>query len=301
MQKRLIAISGPTAVGKTAISIELARFFQTEIISFDSRQFYKELSIGTAKRFAVEQQCITHHFIDNLSIHDRYTVADYQKEALHTLNRLFKNTDLIIAVGGSGLFLKSIIEGLDHIPPISENIKNHVEKLYKEKGLSALQDQLLQLDPQGAAQIDLLNPRRLMRALMVYKQTQKSIVSYRKKKPKRPFKTLHFFIDQPRDLLYKKINNRVDKMIQAGLIEECQSLLPHESLPSLNTVGYKEIFSYLHKKISKQQAIENIKKNTRNYAKRQKTWFYNQGFDYRISNNQRLNVHKILTQIIKNH
>jgi tRNA dimethylallyltransferase len=272
--KTLIVVCGPTAVGKTSQSIELARFFNTGILSFDSRQFYREMSIGTAKPSAEEQAAAPHYFIDNLSIHDDYNVSQFETEALALLEKLFVYNDVVVSVGGSGLYQRALCYGIDDLPDPTPELREGLKKDLEEKGIEYLQQKVKELDPEFYQIVDLKNPKRLLRALEVCISTGKTYTSLRKNQVKnRPFQIIQIGLDMDREKLYDRINLRVDLMVKDGLIEENQRLYKHKNLNALNTVGYKEIFEHFDGKISLDQAIENIKTSSRRYAKRQLTWF----------------------------
>ncbi len=272
--KSLIYIAGPTGVGKTKISLELAKKFNTEIISCDSRQFYKELKIGAAPPTPVELNEVPHHFIQNKSIKEIYTVSDFEKEAINKIETLFNSNDILIMVGGSGLYADAIMFGLDKFPKIPLEIRNQVNLFYKAHGLKGLQELLLEKDPKYYTRVDINNPVRLIRALEVCIVSEKPYSSYLgKTKEKRKFISKMIIVNSPRKKLYERINKRVEIMIKKGLKDEAESLLKFRNLPALNTMGYKELFSYFDGKIKFEDAINEIKKNTRRYAKRQITWF----------------------------
>lgn len=274
MAKTLIIIAGPTAIGKTAISIKLAQHFKTEIISADSRQFYREMSIGTAKPNQDELNAAKHHFIDSHSITDTFTAGNFEKEALKVLDVLFKQHNQVIMTGGSGLFINAVCNGFDDLPVASDEIRQQLNKELQEKGIEHLQDKLKLADPVYFAEVDINNPQRLIRALEVYQATGKTFSSYRSKSHKtRSFNIISIGLNSDRESLYQKINSRVDQMIEAGLVEEVKSLSKYRHLNALQTVGYSEIFDYLDGKCSLDIAIEQIKQNTRRFAKRQITWF----------------------------
>ena len=272
--KELIYVAGPTAIGKTSISISLAKHFKTEILSCDARQLYKEMSIGTAVPSKLEQQEIKHHFIQNKSIHQRYNAAKFEKEGLKLLKNLFQKHDKIIMVGGSGLYAKALINGLDRFPKVEPEAAKKVKKVYENTGLEGLQLALAKKDPDYYKIVDKKNPRRLIRALEIFESVQKPFSYFlNQTRSSRPFLSKTLFLQLPKERLYKRINKRVDQMVDNGLEVEARALLPHKNLPALQTVGYKELFEYFEGKKSLHEAIEGIKKNTRNYAKRQLTWF----------------------------
>ena len=271
--KYLVVIAGPTASGKTATAIKVAKALGTEIISADSRQFYKELPIGTAAPTPEEQAEVQHHMIHNLNVEDKYDVADYEQGVLNLLNQLFVNHDAVVLTGGSGLFIDAVCKGLDSIPDISEEVRNKVDELYKKGGLIALQNEVERLDPEYYSIVDKYNPRRLQRAVEVCYQTGLTYSSFRKNTVKqRDFKIIKVALLWERSELITRINKRVDIMVNEGLVEEAKAMYPKRHLNSLNTVGYKEIFEHFDGKVSLDEAIENIKINTRQYAKRQMTW-----------------------------
>jgi tRNA dimethylallyltransferase len=273
-QKKVIIIAGPTAVGKTTAAIEVARHFNTEIISADSRQCYKELNIGVARPGAEELTQVKHHFIASHSIHDKIDAAVFEQYALQKTGEIFQKNDVAVMVGGTGLYIKAFCEGIDEIPEVSEEIQSQVRSTYKEKGLDWLQAEVKKKDPEFFAVAEIHNPQRLMRALEVNLATNKSILEFRRgKKVERPFSIEKIALELPREELKQRINNRVDQMMEMGLLEEVKSLLPCKHLNALQTVGYKELFSHLAGDISLQEAVEQIKTNTRQYAKRQMTWF----------------------------
>ena len=271
--KHLIVLAGPTASGKTATAIKLAKAFNAEIISADSRQFYKELSIGTAAPTAEELAQVKHHFVHNLSIEDKYDVADYEKDVLSYLKQYFKTKNVAIMTGGSGLFIDAVCNGLDEIPDISDEIRTKVTKMLDEGGIEALQKEVEKVDNEYFQVVDRQNPRRLQRALEVYYQTGRPYSTFRQGNVvKRDFNIIKLAILWDRNKLIERINKRVDLMMQQGLLDEVKSVYPKRHLNSLNTVGYKELFDYLDGKCSLEQAVEQIKINTRQYAKRQMTW-----------------------------
>lgn len=273
-KKTVIVIAGPTAVGKTAVAIEVAKRFQTEIISADSRQCYKELNIGVARPSEEELHEVKHYFIASLSIHQKITAADFEKYALQKSEEIFERKDIVVMVGGTGLYIKAFCEGLDEIPQVPEVIRNEIVYEYEQKGLNWLQQEVEKLDSKFYSVGEVQNPQRLMRALEVYKATGKSVLDFRKgKKAKRDFDVIKIALYLPKEELHRNINNRVDKMMEHGLLEEVRLLIPYQHLNALQTVGYKELFEYFNSEIDLKDAVELIKKNTRQYAKRQMTWF----------------------------
>ena len=271
--KHLIVLAGPTASGKTATAIKLAKAFDAEIISADSRQFYKELSIGTAAPTAEELAQVKHHFVHNLSIEDKYDVADYERDVLYFLKQYFNTKNVAIMTGGSGLFIDAVCNGLDEMPDISEEVRNRVSKMLEADGIEGLQREVERVDNDYFQVVDKQNPRRLQRALEVYYQTGKPYSTFRQRNvAKRDFDITKLAILWDRDKLIERINQRVDMMMQQGLLDEVKSVYQKRHLNSLNTVGYKELFDYLDGKCTLEQAVEQIKINTRQYAKRQMTW-----------------------------
>lgn len=274
--KKLICIGGPTASGKTALAIQLAKKYHTEILSVDSRQFYKEMNIGTAKPTQEEQDRVPHHFINHVSIHDHYDIGLFEKESITLLEDRFKLHDILIAVGGSGLYFKAMIEGIDTFPPVSPDILIQLQKEYLEKGIDYLKGQLQEVDPNYFQIVDQNNPVRLIRAISIFRASGLPFSNFRTgKKVERFFESLCFFLSPPREILYQKINDRVDKMVQDGLIDEVRSLQEFKELKALQTVGYTELFKYFSNEYEIKEAILKIKQHTRQYAKRQLTWFNN--------------------------
>jgi tRNA dimethylallyltransferase len=273
-KKTLIVITGPTAVGKTALSVNLAEKLNTEIISADSRQFYLEMNIGTAKPTDEGLQKVKHHFINSLSIQEDYSAGDYEKDALKCIEGLFKNYTELILVGGSGLFIKAVCDGLDRLPPGDNQIREHYENLFREKGLELLQTELKEKDKAYFETVDRQNPRRLIRALEVISLTGKPFSSFRKrKKVTRNFDIIKTGLNLDKELLRKRIDQRVDEMLALGWLEECKKLYPYRNLNALKTVGYNELFNFIDGKTDWDTAVKNIKTNTWHYAKRQLTWF----------------------------
>ncbi|MBK8845218.1 MAG: tRNA (adenosine(37)-N6)-dimethylallyltransferase MiaA [Bacteroidetes bacterium] len=274
MKTTLVAICGPTAIGKTEVAIEYAQRHQTEIVSFDSRQFFKELSIGTAKPSNEELKKVPHHFVNSHSIQRAYNAGTYAQEANLVISDLAKKYSTIILVGGSGLYLQSLLYGFDSIPSINADTRQHIKKLFDEKGLEFLQQEILKHDAGYAATVDIHNPARLMRALEVFYQTGKPYTSFlAKKENQMPYKVEYKYLTMNRQELYSRINKRVDAMIEAGLEAECRSLLAYRNHHALQTVGYKEMFEYIDEDMTLEMCIDKIKQHTRNYAKRQITWF----------------------------
>ncbi|MBP8250464.1 MAG: tRNA (adenosine(37)-N6)-dimethylallyltransferase MiaA, partial [Chitinophagales bacterium] len=272
--KTLITIAGPTASGKTALAIELAKKWNTVIISADARQFYTEMSIGTAKPSAEELAAAPHYFINNLSVQQPYDVGKYAAEVLELLDTLFQQHDKIILCGGSGLFIKAVTDGLDDLPETLPEIREQVQLVYEQNGLLWLQDTIQLKDPEYFQVVDIHNPKRLLRALEVITQTGNTLSSYHKKvQQPRNFSNIKICLDLDRKVLYERINERVNIMIKNGLADEVKTLIPYRDVNALQTVGYTEMFEYFDGKITLQRAIELIQQHTRNYAKRQLTWF----------------------------
>ncbi len=278
--KTLITVVGPTAIGKTALSIKLAQHFNCEIVSCDSRQFFSEMRIGTAVPDGNELAAAPHHFIQNKSIFEHYTVGDYEKEAIAKLDELFGTNDFAVLVGGSGLYVDAVLKGFDNFPAIDASVRESVSKNYNERGIGWLQQQLQEFDSAYYAKIQaenpqtLMNPQRLMRFVEVCLGTGKSYSSFLdQKKNERRFTPILIGLDASRDVMYDRINRRVDLMVNAGLVEEARQLYPNRQLNALQTVGYRELFDYFEGKTSLETAIDEIKKNTRRFAKRQLTWF----------------------------
>ncbi len=285
MKKKLITISGQTASGKTNLSIRLAQNLNCSIISCDSRQFYKEMSIGTAVPSKLELSKANHYFIHHKSVKDNYTVGDFQNDALKLIENLFKKDDYIILTGGSGMYMDAIVNGIDKFPKIKLGVRELLNEKHNSRGILFLKNKLKELDPEYYDIVDVNNHRRLIRALEVCISTGKPYSSFLNKKNKKyDFESVNFCIKVDRELLYKKINYRVDKMISDGLIKEAKTLLKFKDLNPLNTVGYKELFEHFKGNLTKSQAIEKIKQNTRRYAKRQMTWLKNKNLIW-IENN----------------
>ena len=273
-KKTVIAVVGPTAVGKTAMAIRLATHFQTEILSADSRQCFRELNIGVARPSKEELQKVTHHFIADRSILENFTAADYETFALTVADQVFEHHDQLILVGGTGLYIRSFLNGLDVIPEVDASVREGVMQLYASGGMEALQEELKRVDTEFSSQGEMQNPQRMMRALEVFRSTGKSILSFRTGSSKtRPFVVKWVGLQLPREVLVERINLRVDEMMVAGWLEEAKQVFPYRHLNALQTVGYKELFDHLDGKYSLEEAVERIKISTRQYAKRQMTWF----------------------------
>lgn len=274
----LVVIGGPTASGKTEMAIRCALHFQTEILSADSRQFYREMNIGTAKPTEEELALVTHHFINSLSIQDEFSVGDFERNAIQLLDALFQTNQVVVMTGGSGLFIRAVCEGLDVFPDVPEEIHDEVGQLFKLGGVTALQELLNQLDPDYFRQVDIHNPARLLRAVEVCKASGKPYSSFLgHSETTRNFHSIFIQLDWPRDVLYRRINHRVDEMMARGLEAEARELYPFRQLQALQTVGYQELFDYFEEACTLEQAVEKIKQHTRNYAKRQLTWMRKYG------------------------
>ncbi|WP_129717836.1 tRNA (adenosine(37)-N6)-dimethylallyltransferase MiaA [Pedobacter sp. SYP-B3415] len=273
-RKLLVVIAGPTAIGKTALAVRLARHFRTEIISADSRQLFREMEIGTAKPDADELAAAPHHFINSHSISTLFSTGDFEAAALSKLDELFKKYQIVIAVGGSGLYINALCNGLDDMPEINLDIRAQMNRLHEEEGIDTIRARLKEVDPEYAAIVDLNNPQRMIRGLEVFYSTGQKLSAMRTQRRKiRPFKILRIALNTDRAVLYNRINNRVDMMMSAGLLDEVRSLLPYRELNALQTVGYSELFNYLDGESSLEEAVDRIKQNTRRFAKRQLTWF----------------------------
>ncbi|MBU2920361.1 tRNA (adenosine(37)-N6)-dimethylallyltransferase MiaA [Winogradskyella psychrotolerans] len=288
--KTLITIVGPTAIGKTALSIKLAQHFKAKIISADSRQFYKEMSIGTAVPSVEELNAAPHHFIQHKSIDENYNVGDFESDAISKIKELHQDNPVVIMVGGSGLYVKAVTKGLDYFPEVDSNIRESLNLQLEKEGLNTLQEQLNVLDPEAFKTIAIDNPQRVIRALEICIGTGKPYTSFLTNPEKnRDFKTISIGLNAKRSVIYDRINQRVDLMIENGLLEEAKALLPKKHLNALNTVGYKELFEYFEGNDSLDFAVSEIKKNTRRFAKRQLTWFRKDDaikwFDYKTDAN----------------
>ena len=277
-QHTIIVLAGPTAVGKTALAIQLAQYFNTSIINADSRQCYKELNIGVAKPGNAELQLVKHFFVDTFSVQENITAATFENYSLKWLDEIFKTNKVAIVAGGTGLYIKALCEGLDEVPLVEEEVRKKIITAYEQKGLQWLQETVAKEDGLFWLQGEIQNPQRLMRALEVKRATGKSIVSFKTGiKKERPFNIIKIGLGLPREILNNRINQRVDAMLDAGLLNEVQSLQPFRNLNALQTVGYAELFDYLDGKTNYAKAIELIKTHTRQYAKRQMTWFKKDG------------------------
>ncbi|MEH1008171.1 MULTISPECIES: tRNA (adenosine(37)-N6)-dimethylallyltransferase MiaA [unclassified Winogradskyella] len=298
--KIVISVVGPTAIGKTALSIKLAQHFKAKIISADSRQFYKEMSIGTAVPSVEELNAAPHHFIQHKSIDENYNVGDFERDAISKIKELHKDNPIVIMVGGSGLYVKAVTKGLDYFPEVDSNIRENLNLQLEKEGLNTLQEQLNVLDPEAFKTIAVDNPQRVIRALEICIGTGKPYTSFLTNPEKnRDFKTISIGLNAERSVIYDRINQRVDLMIENGLLEEAKALLPKKHLNALNTVGYKELFEYFEGNDSLDFAVSEIKKNTRRFAKRQLTWFRKDDaikwFDYKTDANA------IIQYITSNH
>ncbi|MDF0716176.1 tRNA (adenosine(37)-N6)-dimethylallyltransferase MiaA [Muricauda sp. 334s03] len=272
-KKILLAVVGPTAIGKTALGIRLAKHFDTDILSADSRQFFKEMEIGTAVPSYEELNEVHHHFIQHKSIFEPYSVGDFEKEAINLLDDVFQKKDIAVMVGGSGLYVDAVVSGLDEFPEVDPKIREQLNQQLEEEGLESLQKELNQRDPEYYKTVDLDNPHRLIRALEVCLATDKPYSSFlNRPKAERSFKAFYIGIEAPREMIYERINTRVDLMMDAGLLDEAKKLYPHKELNALQTVGYKELFEYIEVQCTLEFAVSEIKKNTRRFAKRQLTW-----------------------------
>jgi tRNA dimethylallyltransferase len=292
----LITIVGPTAIGKTALSIQIANYFKADIISCDSRQFYKEMTIGTAVPNTDELASATHHFIQNRSVFDDYNVGSFERDALSKLDELFQKNPVQIMVGGSGLYVDAVLKGLDYFPDVDPKIRKQLTKQLQEKGIETLQEKLKELDPETYYSIAIDNPNRIMRALEICIGAETPYSTF-KNKPKTPrnFTSIKIGLNAEREVIYNRINERVDNMLANGLLEEAEKLYPNKDLNALQTVGYRELFSFFDGEFTQEFAISEIKKNTRRFAKRQGTWFKKDGetlwFDYQT------NINEIITKI----
>ncbi|WP_288884135.1 tRNA (adenosine(37)-N6)-dimethylallyltransferase MiaA [Pedobacter panaciterrae] len=272
--KTLIVIVGPTAIGKTALAIEIAKQFSTEIISADSRQFFKEMEIGTAKPSAEELAAAPHHFINSHSVNTLFSTGDFEIQALKLMDELFKKHDLLVMVGGSGLYIDAVCKGLDDLPATDINIREQLNEQLATEGIEAIKGQLSRDDPEYYAKVDQSNPQRMIRGLEFFLSTGMKLSSFlTNSKKTRPFNIIKIGLNTDRAILYNRINLRVDLMMDAGLLDEVKALKDYRSYNALNTVGYSELFAYLDGEIDLEQAVDKIKQNTRRFAKRQLTWF----------------------------
>lgn len=270
----LIVVVGPTAIGKTALSIKIANYYNSDILSADSRQFYNEMQVGTAVPEPEELEAANHHFIQNRSIFENYNVGDFEVDALNCLHTLFEKHHIQVMVGGSGLYLNAVVNGLDNFPKVDGKIRDELNARLASEGLESLQNQLKELDELSYHDIAIDNPQRLIRALEICIGTNQPYSSFKtNSKKERDFETIKIGLTADREILYDRINRRVDVMIQNGLLEEAKALLPHKNLNALQTVGYRELFAYFEGNTDKDFAVSEIKKNTRRFAKRQLTWF----------------------------
>ena len=296
LEKYLIVIVGPTAIGKTTMAIEIAKHYNCEIISCDSRQFYVEMKIGTAVPSSAELDAVKHHFIHNKSVLDKYTVGDFERDAIATLDQLYKSSDYAVMVGGSGLYAEAVLYGMDEFPQIDPEIRAEIIEKYNHLGISFLQENLKRLDSIQYEVIEKENPQRLMRALEVCLQTGKPYSSFlTKNSKKRNFIPIVIGLEADRSLIYDRINQRVDAMLENGLLEEVKSLREYKEINALQTVGYKELFAFLTDEYSWEFAIETIKRNTRRYAKRQLTWFRKNNYTkwFNFNENSKTIIHYI--------
>jgi len=298
--KTLIVVVGPTAIGKTALSIVLAQHFATEIISADSRQFFKEMEIGTAKPSAEELSSATHHFINSHHIDTLFSIGDFETEVLQLTANLFENRETLIMVGGSGLYIDAVCNGLDQLPDTDLNVREELNTLLMTHGIAEIRKQLEQADPEYYAKVDQFNPQRMIRGLEFFLSTGEKFSGYMTNNRKsRPFNVVKIGLNTDRALLYDRINSRVDLMMKNGLLEEVQQLTPYRDLNALKTVGYTELFNYLEGTITLEEAIDKIKQNTRRFAKRQLTWFRKDNQIHWFEPNEDLEVINYLENTLK--
>jgi tRNA dimethylallyltransferase len=275
--KTLIIIAGPTAVGKTDLCVKIAKLLDTEVVSADSRQFYRELAIGTAKPTVEEMDGVIHHFIDSHSIQDYYSVGDFERDCLAVLEEIFTRKDVAILTGGSGMFIKMITDGIDEMPEADLNLRQNLAQRLENKGLETLSNELKQLDPAYYEQVDIQNTQRVLRALEVCISTGKPFSSFRKnQKVERPFTMIKIALERPREELYARIDKRMDMMLANGLEVEAKSVMDFREHYALKTVGYREVYEYLDGDYDREEMVRLLKRNSRRYAKRQMTWFKNQ-------------------------
>ncbi len=273
-QKHLVVVVGPTAVGKTDLCVRLAKHFRTEIISADSRQFFREMAIGTAKPTAAEQQGVPHHFVDSHSIKETYNAGAFEQDVLALLEKLFEQHEVVLMTGGSGLYVRAVLEGMDEMPEVAPEVRQALTQQYEKEGLQPLLDKLQELDPLYFAQVDKANPQRVVRALEVCLSSGLPYSSFRSsEKQGRPFNIVKIGLTRDRSELYGRIDQRMDLMLEQGLLEEAKALYPYRAHNALQTVGYKEIFDYLEGRYDWEEAVRLLKRNSRRYAKRQLTWF----------------------------
>ena len=274
LKKNLLVVVGPTAIGKTALAIDLAQYFSTEIVSADSRQFFQEMDIGTAKPSANELAAVPHHFVNSHSINTFFSTGDFEKQALEKIDNLFNVHEQLVMVGGSGLYINAVCNGLDELPDTDLTIRADLKEKFATEGIEAIKQQLAVVDPEFYARVDQANPQRMIRGLEFFLSTGEKLSTYQTNHKKdRPFKQIKIGLNTDREKLYARINHRVDLMMDAGLLAEVQRLLPYRHLNALNTVGYSELFDHLDGHSTLEQAVDAIKQNTRRFAKRQLTWF----------------------------
>ena len=274
LKKNLLVVVGPTAIGKTALAIDLAQYFSTEIVSADSRQFFQEMDIGTAKPSANELAAVPHHFVNSHSINTFFSTGDFEKQALEKIDNLFNVHEQLVMVGGSGLYINAVCNGLDELPDTDLAIRADLKEKFATEGIEAIKQQLAVVDPEFYARVDQANPQRMIRGLEFFLSTGEKLSTYQTNHKKdRPFKQIKIGLNTDREKLYTRINHRVDLMMDAGLLAEVQRLLPYRHLNALNTVGYSELFDHLDGHSTLEQAVDAIKQNTRRFAKRQLTWF----------------------------
>ena len=296
-KKLLVSVVGPTAVGKTAVTIDLVNAFDSEIISADSRQFYREMELGTAKPSAEELSLAPHHFINTLSVTQEYSVGQFEKDAISLLDELFQKHEVVFMAGGSGLFVDAVCNGLDKFPEIDPAIREKLNDTYAAKGIAYLQSLLKEKDPTYYAQVDVQNPQRLIRALELIESTGEPFSSFRRQQAAdRPFEVLRIGLEMDREKLYERIDMRMDLMIAAGLFEEAERLYQYRSLNALQTVGYKEIFGHLDGEYDKEEAVRLLKRNSRRYAKRQLTWFRRNESVHWFSPNQVAEIKALISE-----
>jgi tRNA dimethylallyltransferase len=300
MKKKLVCITGPTASGKTALAVKLATHYNTEIVSFDSRQFYRELKIGSSPPTAKQLQQVPHHFILCRSVTQPYNAATYAADAKERIAKLFENYDVVIMVGGSGLYLYALLHGLDEMPEVLPDVRKALQESLQRDGITVLQQELQQADPEYFQKVDIHNPVRLIRALEVIRSSGRKFSDFRKNTTHTNlgFQPVLIFLNPPREILYHSIHLRVDEMIQQGLLDEVRSLVPYKHYKPLDTVGYKELFEYLEGNYSLQEAIDKIKQHTRNYAKRQITWFKRTPYLLHLSEPDHVKAIEFLDKII---